>query len=516
MSLYIAERRLRLYRTLVHPLLSILIPLLFLLSLDQLLRVLLPRVQLFPTHLWLPLLFAGVEETVMGNLLYKERASFVARIRELCVLAALVFAYVFVLLGVRSGGTFALSPILIYPMVMVMTQWIASGSFHAGLREREILLSALSGKSETELRHALRDSSYQAGVAIRVLRGIKTAVVVFQILVFAVLTGVALSHGRPSGMGVLAVALHSMGGLAAIGLLNSFVEEQMLQGSGILVPLGLERKRFLFSLCMVTVSAAMVMLAARNASLLPLSALIALLRRLTSLFHFPEGRGLTQTLQRVLIERQRSYDAMLPPSAPPAVNPLALLITELLRRLFRTLIGTGAFLFVVFPLLSQEFLDRMRRLKPLAALIHKLHGLLLFCAHTWLRLMHWLHHSRRIDLRAQQTGEREKTETGARRSSSPRISMHKRVQMNRVLRAFATLLNWGKSMGIPHQRFDTPQEYTAKLAAAFPVHDGGLIFVAEVFEEAVFSLHLIDSDRISRYLRTIRMLRRSKEVGRYS
>ena len=359
MSLFIAERRLRLYRMRVHPLLSIFLPLLFLLSLDQLLRTLLPRLPLFPAHLGLPLLFAGVEEAMIGNLLFKERASFVARIRELCVVAVLVFAYVFVLLGVRSGGVFALSPILIYPMTMIIFQWICSASFHAGLREREVLLGALSGKSETELRHALRDSSYQAGLTVGVLRRIKTTVIAFQVLVFALLIGVALVRGRPSGMGLLAVALHAMGGLAAIGLLNGFVEEQMLLGSGILVPLGLERRRFVFCLSIVTVSAAMVLLVARNASLLPLSALIALLRKLASLFDFPEAHGLSQTLQRVLIERQHYYDAMLRPPPPAAVNPMALLMVELMRRLFRTLIGTGAFLFLVFPLLSQEFLDRI-------------------------------------------------------------------------------------------------------------------------------------------------------------
>ena len=46
----------------------------------------------------------------MGNLLFKERASFVARIRELCVVLALTFGYLFILLAVQSGRGLHLSP----------------------------------------------------------------------------------------------------------------------------------------------------------------------------------------------------------------------------------------------------------------------------------------------------------------------------------------------------------------------------------------------------------------------
>ena len=514
MSSSISKRYLRLYRSVVHPLFSILLPLLFLLSVDQLLRVLYPGAPWFPRHLAPLLLAAGIEEAVMGNLLFKERASFVARIRELCFVLAVAFGYLFVLSSLKSGQGFHLSPGLIYPMAAVLLQWLFSSRIHSGLREREILLSALAGKRGPELRHSLRDSSYQAGLTIRVLRSIKAAVVVFQFLVVALLITAAVLKRQPTIIGVLAVALHAVGGLLCIGMLHTFVEEQLLLGSGVPVPLRFERRRLVFSLSVLAISAGLVILAARDASLLPLSALIALLKRLASQFKFPtEGRGLTEFLQNVLIERRHYYDAMLRTQPQPGVNPLALLLVELLRRLFITLLGTGLFFFLVSPLLSQDFVDRLRELRPFHALGKKLRAFLGFSVRFWLRLVHWLRLSRSRAVLSVAEDPKDKRTSGKSRGRPRRLSVRKKVQMGRVGRAFAALLQWGEGLGIPYFLFNTPQEYTERLAAIVPAGAGQLSFVVEIFEEVMFSTHLIASGRISQYFRTIRLLRRLTPEG---
>jgi len=85
--------------------------------------------------------------------------------------------------------------------------------------------------------------------------------------------------------------------------------------------------------------------------------------------------------------------------------------------------------------------------------------------------------------------------------------------MGRVGRAFAALLRWGETLGIPYVFFYTPKEYTEKLAAIVPAGTGQLSFVVEVFEEVMFSPHLVASGRISEYFRTIRLLRRLTPEG---
>jgi hypothetical protein len=507
----IGKRYLLLLRSLVHPLLSIFLPLLFLLSTDQLLRLLFPGVSWFPRHLAPLLLAAGMEEAGMGNLLFKERASFAARLRELALLLALVFGYLFLLSALRSERGFHLSPLLIYPLTATALQWLLSHGIHSGLRERELLLGSLAGKRGAALRHSMRDSSFQAGLTIRVLRNIKAGAIVFQVQIVALLIVAAVLKRQPPLGGALVVSLHTVGGLLAIGLLHSFEEQQLLLGSGIPLPLALERRRVLFCLSILGIAAAAIILAARNASLLPLSALIALLRKLASLFRFPEGPGFTKTLQNALIERQRLYQAIRYSQPAPIVSPLASLIAEFLRRLFRTLLGTGLFLFLVFPLLSQDFIDRLRELRPFAALRRRLQVLLGFAVRFWLRILHWLRRLRVSRRRSVLTVEDERVATtrpNHGRVDKRRLSVRKRVQMSRVQRAFLALIRRGERLGVPYVFFLTPLEYSQLLIAVLPAGSSQLAYVVEVFEEVMFSTHLVAAARIARYIRTIHSLSR--------
>jgi hypothetical protein len=508
MSSSITSRYLRVYRSAVHPLLSILLPFLFLASTDQLLRVIFPLFPFFPAHLEPLLLAAGIEEAAMGNLLFKERASLIARVRELGVLLCLAFAYLLILSGLRSGRLHV-SPLLIYPLTAVMLQWLLSGSFHAALREREILLGALTGRRGSELRHSLRESSYQAGLTVRVLRGIRTAVLVFQSSVVAQLIAVAALGRMPSLAAGLAALLHAAGGLMALGLLHMFEEEQLLLGSGLAVPLRFERRRAFFCLSLLAAAAALAALVARNASVLPLSALVALLRRLASLFRFPAFDGMADALRNTLLERQSHYSAMFRSRPPPApVSPLAILLVELLRRLVITLLGTALFLFVVSPLLSADFVARLRELKPLGALAKKLEAFFAFLARARLRLLRMLGRSRRPVLPRVEDERRESAASKPARRFRGRLSIRKRLQMSRVQRAFAALIKRGEELGIPFLLFYTPREYAERLSGRLPAAAGRLAYAVEVFEEAMFSTHVIAPGRISRYYHTVRRLRR--------
>ena len=507
MSSSITRRYLRLQRSIVHPLSSIVLPFLFLLSADQILRLLIPGVELFPLRVMPLLLFAGVEEAVMGNLLFKERASFLARVRELVAVLAIVFAVLLLLLALRSGLGLHLSARLAYPLLLVLLQWLLSNGIHSRLRERELLLGALEGRRGAELRHTLRDSSFQAGSTVRALRSIRGLIVVFQIVIVILLIGVGIQGLNPSLTAGLVASLHAVAGLLFLGMTATFTEEQFLLGSGAVVPLSFQRRRLLYSLSILGTTAALVLLASRNSAIFPLSALIALLEKLGSLLRFEPNRGVTEALEKAVMNRRSYYDALLRQSPAP-LNPLFLLFAAILRRLFITLLGTGLFLFLVSPLFSQDFLDRLRELKPLQALRKKLRALARFCLRLWLELANWFLQPRdRRGLSIEQLGAGRPDRLGRLRSAG-RSSVRKRVQMGRVLRAFVSLLRWGESLGISYFPFNTPQEYTQRLAAAIPAGNKHLDFVVDVFEEVMFSTHLVPWPRISRYYRSIRTLRR--------
>ena len=171
-------------------------------------------------------------------------------------------------------------------------------------------------------------------------------------------------------------------------------------------------------------------------------------------------------------------------------------------------VAAGKFLFLLFPLLSQEFRDRLREMKPLAALLAKLKKSLRFWGRFWLRILHWLRLSRRpAVLTVDETGQADRASRPVRYAAR-RLSLRKRVQMSRVQRSFAALLQWGEAQGIPYRFFYTPQEYAGLLTAVIPAGREQLAIIVEVFEEAIFSTHLILSARMSGYFQAIRSVRR--------
>jgi hypothetical protein len=509
MSFSAESRYLQVHRSLVHPLVAIFVPLLFLLGADQILRILLPLISFFPRFIAPLLLTTAIEEAIVGNLLFRERASLIARFRELCLVLAAAFSGLFILHAAFSGWSFAVSPDLIYPMALVALQWLFSAGVHSSLRQREILFSAVAGQRGGALRHKLRDSSYQAGLTMQRVGRVKMLVVFFQVFIFALLITATLLGRKLTLAGAGIIVCHTLGGLLVIGMLHHFIDEQLLLGAGIPASLRFETRRFLHCLALALLAAAVVALAARDVSLLPLSALIAALRKIDSLLHFGGAPLLSDTLQRALIARQRSYVSLMR-QQPPSFGPLVFIIAELLRRLFITLLGTGLFLFIVSPLFSEDFVARLRALKPFRSLARKLGRFLGFCILLLQRLARRLRLLRSDPLLTVEQNAQPAHRKPGRSGSSARPSLRKKLQMGRVLRSFLSLIRWGESLGIPYFSFNTPQEYTGRLSAAVPACTTKLAFVVDVFEEAVFSAHLVGGGKLSRYQRTIRSLRRIK------
>ena len=80
--------------------------------------------------------------------------------------------------------------------------------------------------------------------------------------------------------------------------------------------------------------------------------------------------------------------------------------------------------------------------------------------------------------------------------------------MSRVQRAFQALTKWGEQLGVPYRFYLTPLEYSQQLSEVVPAGSGRLVYVVDVFEEVMFSTHLVAAGRVAEYLRTIRSLSR--------
>ncbi|HEB11352.1 MAG TPA: DUF4129 domain-containing protein [Spirochaetales bacterium] len=514
MSSSISKRYFRFHRATAHPLLSIFIPLLFLLTLDSFLQSLIPRLSAPMPLLALLLLSVGLEEALAGNIFFKERVSSFVRLRELILILLVMISILFAVYRIPLRPVNMLRPEFLYPLFLILLQWLLSLALHTRLRERELLWSAIAGKRGSRQIKALRDSSFQASYAIKGIKEVQGAIILFQVVIFVlVILTIALSKALSASSMVL-VILHAFSGLLFIGVLNLFIEGQGHLGNGLIIPSRMEQKRLIYIAVVLGVCLAMVLLAARDASLLPLSWLLAFLSKLAQLFKYNPNHQVVERF-RNMIPRSRQPLQFLLSAWGEARQPSLLLklILELIKQLVRVIAFTALFFFLVAPLFSNYFLKWVRQLRPLALLWEKVRTSLLYLRRVSRRFVCWF---KTLGTRRKLTAGEEKVlkmHPFVYSERSRRPGLRKKLQMGRVLKAFARLLKWGQRSGVPFFPANTPQEYTGRLAATVPDTEPSLGFIVQVFEEVMFSTHLVERDRITRYLRAVYDLCR-QGVGR--
>jgi hypothetical protein len=80
-----------------------------------------------------------------------------------------------------------------------------------------------------------------------------------------------------------------------------------------------------------------------------------------------------------------------------------------------------------------------------------------------------------------------------------KISRKKRVQKNRVLKAFLLFIKWGMKQKIIFHPSMCPGEYISTIIEKKPEKKDTFEFIANIFEEALFSDHIIQPVNIKRY-----------------
>ncbi len=509
MSSSISESYLRLHRSTVHPLIAISLPSLFLLCVDSIARAVLPALTFPPPLLFLVLLSVGAEETVMANVLFAERAGFLARIRELLAVLLVAWVAVGAIHGLQTHVLSLLHVDFVYPLCLTFIQWMCVWVLHRCLREREILLSAIAGKKGEEMLHALRDASLQAEVSVRSLRAVKLVGALFQAVVFFLLL-LSAALKAPLGLQVpFLAAMHALFGLLVTGTMNMYVQDQLLLGEGIVVPARFEWSRMGTIAAVPLVSIPLVLLLARNDAPLPLSALLSLLERF---FRSLPALPLWALLDPVRIfEQQQRYAAMAHAVSGSAPSPAFLLFLFVLGRLIRIALVMGLYFFLVSPLLSDDFLASVRTRSFASFVRRKLDNFFRAFRRLMRRLRTWLSLVGREGHRRESRDAKNAMKNSSYGPATQVLPWRKRVQMSRVLRAYLQLLEWGEGSGVPHRAFDAPCEYASRLAAVFPDRSGQLALVAEILEEALFSTHLLPSERMAAYFSTVRAIRQGAQ-----
>ena len=85
-----------------------------------------------------------------------------------------------------------------------------------------------------------------------------------------------------------------------------------------------------------------------------------------------------------------------------------------------------------------------------------------------------------------------------------KIGLKKRIQRNRIVKAFIVLIKWSKRHQISFYPTLGPKEYISLIINKLPETKTKLEFIADTFEEAVFSDHIIGSVAIKTYVHHIK------------
>ncbi len=501
-------------RSTLHPSIALLVPFLFLVSITGILNTVSGGQIRLSMIFYVVLFLTGLEETLVGNILFKENVGGIERLREIVYLLLLGGLILFLLQPgpVESRWQSMGQWQSVYMGLCIVLQWLITFRVHANLRDREILLSFLQDKRGLELRLALRGSSGMANETLLSIRKVKRTIILCQVFVFMLLVLLFFLGVETATPLFVILLLHGMSGVLFVFILNNATQDQLLFGEGIYADEVFQKKRFLYAFVVLSIVIVIVFLLARQVSLLPLSLFQPLLDWLARLF---AGRG--RPAPRLpgntpVMRDQRMAETLAPLNEEP--SPLMVLIRMILSILGRAVIIGLGLLFIYFllsPLLSDYFRKRLTGLRPLQALFSKLLAFFDFMARIIAQFIAWLRQPFGASFPYPRPEPGTEDESAKwRRRKIKKAGLLKRWEMGRVLRMFLKLIRYGRRRGVEYRSCLAPLEYAELMAVAVPRQQSSLSEAMTIFEEALYSPQRLSRQKTGRYFALVRAIVKGK------
>ena len=479
-----------LYRMYIHPILSVGIPFFFIVSLVLMLKDAFVFDASFPFLLLGFVLIVGIEEAGIGNALIQERAASFVRFREIILIVIACFLITSLVPGKDQGELWGVR-MFVYTLLAVF-QWSLSFVVQNNFRRREVFLGIIRRKEGKQLKESLRNAGGFAAEINMSLAFNRAAFTTFIISDFVLLMLIFAMGMSLHGYTVFAVAVSISLSIAGIASVNMFINDLYIYSAGINIRPFFQQRRIIGSivwLIFIVIAAAFL---ASNKSLLPPSILIDFLNWL-----------------RGLLPKPRNIDPRLIPPPDPIQSPnwasrfsqlrgneggldfTWLLI--LMERLILISILLGIAFFLIAPLLRGEGRAFFKRYNPIRVFIQVVIKLSYYLKYFWLQLLNGFKKPAFLV-----SGNKVKKDKYGFSIPKDRAGILKRIERSAVIRWYLRLISWGKRKGSPW-RGHGPAEYAQRLAEKFPGLETDFVLVASVFEETVFSQHLVGEKRISEY-----------------
>lgn len=506
-----SSRRPELFRTLLHPAISVTV------STSAVLAALalMARLVGVPGPHWLTVtavIVAPLVEAIVGNLLYAERAGVGNRVRELVIYLLLVYAVFSLNRPGPLATRFAPAAEQLLPLLAVGIAWLHAFGIHNRLRGREGLLQAFHGKHGEILRHALMERQHDMALTVEELRRVRRAAAggFFFLSCVAIITATGIFNSSVLPVASWAFILLCLNGAVsalAIGAVNTYIDEYAANGVGVDVPFRFQRRRLVAGLAVVLVALAGAFALSRRESVLPLEAIAAFFRWFGGLFDRVTDIPLPQPTPKAT-DSPAQYDMlrqMLGENEPAVPSLWFRLLAQLLRRL-AVAIGAAVITVLIFgPLFSPAFRAGLKQIRP-GRILKNLVSRFIRRARVlarWFRIR--LLHGRRRRARTADTAPF----TDSRESTTGRgwrPSILKRRQMDRVVAVFASVAKWGSGHGLIYRPSEGADEYLGRVAERYPEHRGETRTCARTFWEARYSRNMMSMKRMREYVRAARRI----------
>ncbi len=482
-------------RAVAHPVMAVGFPFLFLQGLDGLMRLgIVPGYAAGPFGTLAVVLLAGVSRTLVSNILGRERISgFLPVARELLVTLIACGVILLLLTGKPFRGVFDPGdPAIVWPLVLCATQWLLTWLVQSGLRDRELFLRLISGKTGHGLAAALHDAGGEAGQAHEAFQRLRITAItfeVFTIVPWIIFEAVRALGGYPGGSFFLTarIIVSCASGVLFLVVLHGYVNEHADIGAGVLpadAPAGL------FGAPVFAVAALFfaAFLLAGGKALVPLSALAGLfawLNRVLTL-PLPPAEAQAQQPSDSLASGMSAAGGMDLPSVEP--SPLLEEILRIAGIVLAVAAAAGLAWFVVRPLFRRGLLASARRFHPLRATARAIGGLLRALRALPGGIARWLRSPGRSIASIPRAILETIREAGAGAGSAARArEKAARLFRGRAVKEFLRLARWGERNGVALSRAEAPLEYAARLARRAPTRESAIREVAVMFERLVYS-----------------------------
>jgi hypothetical protein len=497
----------------VYAVFAVLIPGLFLLGLDRLVRNTLDFFAQIPWWFILVALGCNIAVSVALSLLSLGRDRLASFLRT----SFFIYAPAVGLLALFLYGT---PQLLIYAGILLLFQWGLTHYIFRRFRDYvEFLGFVRKYRAASELAAGLRDAALLVHASYKNLKNLRKTVHILQFIIFSASTVLLTAGIRLQLFSLIACLSFIITALAFSMILGAYIDEYRFYIDGVDIDEGLKRRRRTYAVMIIVASLLLTAPLLRDSSLFPPDYIIGALNRLLvslfSLFRF---------------DFKRPPEPRLPEGAPPPPppvpgygtdgrypdNPILVnlgLALEILGIIIAVLLVCGVLYFLFKPLLLKGFKNLLKGRHPLRALIFRLKQLLFFLRRT-------IHEFFAAVLalfapandRAGAGTPNDRTGFGAG-AGQGRLLFRKRIQRNRALKAFMILIRWGTRHKIFFHPTLGPKEYIMLVMERLPQKREGLLFIAETFEEAVFSDHIIRPAVIRRYVHGIREIISGRAAG---